>query len=107
MITDAPVGQAPRVLQVNDAFEKMTGFTPRGDSSGRTSDLLHGPETDERRPGRAPEVASRAARLGQAELIHYRKGGTPFWVELSLLPVHDERGFQTHWVSIQRDIDES
>lgn len=104
MITDAPVGQAPRVLQVNDAFEKMTGFT-REEILGRTSDLLHGPETDPNALAGLQKCVQ-SGETGQAELIHYRKDGAPFWVELSLLPVHDERGFQTHWVSIQRDIDE-
>ncbi len=38
------------------------------------------------------------------ELINYRKDGTPFWVELSIVPVANESGWFTHWVSIQRDI---
>ena len=38
------------------------------------------------------------------ELLNYRKDGTTFWVELSIVPVADENGWFTHWVSVQRDI---
>lgn len=39
-------------------------------------------------------------------MLNYRKDGTEFWVELSIVPVADERGWFTHWVSVQRDITE-
>lgn len=38
--------------------------------------------------------------------MNYRKDGTPFNVELSIVPVADERGWYTHWVSVQRDVTE-
>jgi PAS domain S-box-containing protein len=37
-------------------------------------------------------------------LINYRKDGSEFWVDLSIVPVADENGWFTHWVSVQRDI---
>ncbi len=38
------------------------------------------------------------------DIRNYKKGGTPFWVELSITPVANDKGRFTHWVSIQRDI---
>jgi two-component sensor histidine kinase len=38
------------------------------------------------------------------ELLNYRKDGATFWVELSIVPVADETGWFTHWVSVQRDV---
>jgi len=38
------------------------------------------------------------------ELINYRKDGSEFWVELSIVAVADSS--YTHWVSVQRDITE-
>lgn len=35
-----------------------------------------------------------------------RKDGTEFYSQISITPVADERGWFTHWVSIQRDITE-
>jgi diguanylate cyclase (GGDEF)-like protein len=40
------------------------------------------------------------------ELVNTRRDGSKFWVELSIVPVANERGWFTHWVSVQRDISE-
>ena len=40
------------------------------------------------------------------EMINYRKDGSEYWVDLSLVPLMDETGCYTHWVSVQRDITE-
>jgi PAS domain S-box-containing protein len=40
------------------------------------------------------------------ELINYRKDGTEFHVDLSIVPVADQKGSFTHWVSIQRETTE-
>jgi two-component sensor histidine kinase len=39
-----------------------------------------------------------------AELINYRKDGTPFWINTSLVPVADKEGGYSHWVVIGREI---
>ena len=39
-------------------------------------------------------------------MIHYRKGGSAFWVEVDLVPVLDAKGTCTHFVSVQREINE-
>jgi len=41
----------------------------------------------------------------RVELRNYRKDGTPFWVDLSAIPVPDLTGRIGHWLLIQRDID--
>lgn len=94
----------PRIVYSNDAFTRMTGFTP-AEILGKTPRMLHGKSTD-------PEARTKIrAALSKwqpvlVEIINYRKDGTPFWVELSIVPVADETGWWTHWVSIQRDITE-
>jgi PAS domain S-box-containing protein len=40
----------------------------------------------------------------RVDLINYRKDGTEFWVEMSIVPIADKNGWFTHWVSVQRDI---
>jgi diguanylate cyclase (GGDEF)-like protein len=40
----------------------------------------------------------------EVELLNRRKDGTEFWVELSIVPVANEKGWFTHWVSVQRDV---
>ncbi|WLT38325.1 PAS domain-containing protein [Synechocystis sp. B12] len=40
------------------------------------------------------------------EVINYRKDGSEFWVEFSLVPVANKTGFYTHWIAVQRDVTE-
>jgi PAS domain-containing protein len=40
------------------------------------------------------------------ELINYRKDGSEFWVENSIVPVANKDGWYTHWIAVQRDITE-
>ncbi|MCD0169046.1 EAL domain-containing protein [Deinococcus sp. 23YEL01] len=106
MISDAePVtGDGPRVVYVNAAFTRMTGYAPE-DILGRTPRILQGPDSD-----RAVLDRIRANLLSWTpvdELVqNYRKDGTPIWVHLSIVPVADARGWFTHWVSVQRDVTE-
>ena len=37
------------------------------------------------------------------EVINYRKDGSEFWNEFSLVPVADQKGWYTHWIAVQRD----
>ncbi len=92
----------PRILYVNQGFTRMTGYS-LDDVRGRTPRLLQGQYTDPaavRRLG----TSLRQGHPSRTELLNYRKDGTPFWVELDITPVVDERGQNTHWIAIQRDI---
>ena len=94
----------PRIVYVNETFTRMTGYTLE-DVRGKTPRILQGPETD-----RAARDEIRAAlerwRSVRVELQNYRKDGTQFWVELNIVPVANENGWYTHWVSVQRDVTE-
>ena len=106
LITEAgPLDEpGPRIVYTNDAFSRMSGYAP-GEVWGKTPRLLQGPKTD-----RATLARLRAAlerwESTVVQLINYHKDGSEFWVELSVVPVADETGWYTHWVSIQRDITE-
>jgi PAS domain S-box-containing protein len=94
----------PRVVYVNKAFTRGTGYRPE-EIVGRTPRILQGPKTD-----RATLDAIRS-RLEQwepvrAELVNYHKDGSEFWVELNIRPAPDATGQYTHWISIQRDVTE-
>ena len=104
LITEAwPFDQpGPRIVYVNEAFTRTTGYTS-AEVLGRTPRLLQGPNSD-----RAALDTLRAALEGRqavvVEVLNYRKDGTEFWVELSIVPVADAAGYITHWVSVQRDV---
>jgi diguanylate cyclase (GGDEF)-like protein/PAS domain S-box-containing protein len=106
LITEAePIDlPGPRILYCNAAFTKATGYSA-ADVLGLTPRILQGPKTDPAARTRLRE-AFLAWESVEIELINYRKDGTEFWVELSIVPVADDRGWFTHWVSVQRDISE-
>ena len=106
LISEAePIGMpGPRVVYVNDAFTRMTGYEP-GEILGRTLRILDGPKTDRATLDliRARIAARQPVR---AELISYRKDRSEHWVELNIRPVAAADGRTTHFIAIQRDISE-
>lgn len=94
----------PRILYVNPAFTRMTGYTPE-DILGKSPRLLQGPKTDQNTL-RLLHHALRICKPIKVELINYRKDGSDFWVELDIQPIKDDDGWVTHFISIQRDITE-
>jgi PAS domain S-box-containing protein len=40
----------------------------------------------------------------QVEIINYRKDGTPYWLYISVSPIHDEAGELTGFIAIETDI---
>lgn len=104
MVTDAgtPGGPGPRLVFVNDAFERRTGYRSH-EVLGRSPSLLQG-----RRTARASiDRMNHAIGQGQGirlELLNYRSDGEEFWVDLDITPVRDPSGHCTYWIGIQRDI---
>ena len=100
LITEArPIDDAgPRIVYVNPAFTRMTGYTAE-DVLGRTPRLLQGPRTS-----RAELARLRAALENwqpvRVELLNVRKDGSEFWVELDILPVMGESGWYEYWVCL-------
>ena len=106
LITEAePIEEengGPRILYANESYLKMSGYTLE-EVVGKTPRIMQGPETDLAVREQIHKSLKRWKPI-VAELINYTRDGTPFWVELSIVPVADEKGWYTHWVSIQRDI---
>ena len=104
LITEAgSMGEpGPRIVFVNAAFERHTGYS-RAEVLGRSPRFLQGPLTQRLEIDRM-SAAFRAWRPVRAELINYTKDGRAFWVELDIVPMADARGIFTHWVCVQRNI---
>ncbi len=104
IITEArPVDEpGPRIVYVNAAFTRMTGYAS-SEVHGRSPRLLQGPNS-ERGALDTLRTALKSWSSVVAEVLNYRKDGTEFWVELSIVPVADTGGDITHWVSVQRDV---
>src|SRR4051794_21557707 len=77
---DDPLG--PRIVYVNPAFTRMTGYT-LDEVIGRNPRLLQGIAT-KRPPLDQIRMALTQWQSIRVEVLNYRKDGTPFWVELSI-----------------------
>ena len=92
----------PRILYVNDAFTRMTGYT-KEEVIGKTPLILQGPKTNKKELKRLRKCF-RSWQLCEATLINYKKNGEEFWVNFSSNPVADENGWYTHWIFIEREV---
>ncbi len=103
LITEAePIDPpGPRVLFVNEAFTRMTGYRP-DEVIGQTPRMLQGPETDRAALDKIRQALTRWKPV-RVEVVNHHRDGTPFWVELNIVPIADEQGWFTHWVSVQRE----
>lgn len=99
---DEPDG--PLVVYVNDAFSRHMGYN-REDLLGKTPRMLQGPNTQRDRLD-AMRKSLVSWEPHRTELINYTKSGAEIWLDIEVVPVADDTGFFTHWVSVQRDITE-
>jgi PAS domain S-box-containing protein len=103
VITDPNQPDDPLVY-VNPAFERTTGY-PAEEALGRNCRFLQGEDHDQ--PALEElRTAIHEERHCTVVLRNYRKDGTPFWNELSVYPVRDEKGHMTNFVGVQNDVTE-
>ena len=104
MITEAepfdPPG--PRILYVNEAFTRVTGYTAE-EVIGQTPRILQGQGTSAEARAFVKGMLSKWRPVRQ-EILNYRKDGTPIWLDMNIAPVADASGWYTHWVSVERDV---
>jgi PAS domain S-box-containing protein len=106
IITEAePIERdGPRIVFVNDAFVRLTGFS-REEAIGNTPRMLQGPKTERGECDRI-HAALQAWQPVRAEVTNYAKDGREIAMELDIVPIANAAGWYTHWVSVQRDVTE-
>lgn len=106
IITEAAPFRAPgpRIVFVNDAFERRTGYS-REEVIGKSPRFLQGPDTQRPQLDRIRSALEQWERV-RVDLINYTKAGEPYWVDLDVSPVWDDARRLTHWVAVGRDITE-
>jgi diguanylate cyclase (GGDEF)-like protein/PAS domain S-box-containing protein len=90
------------VVYVNPAFETLTGYSAE-EVVGRACGFLQGPDTCPAVQRQMREAIA-AGRPFKGELLNYRKDGTAFWNEVTVLPVFDAAGVLVQFVATQRDV---
>ena len=74
-------GLWPKVLYVNPAFERNTGYQPE-DIIGKTPSILHGPRTQRDVLDRIRSSLERWEPVRE-EILNYKKNGEEIWLELT------------------------
>jgi PAS domain S-box-containing protein len=94
----------PRILFVNEAFERLTGYTS-AEALGQSFHFLQGKKTD---PQIVMEIQQALAQRQpiRRQIINYKKDGTDYWMDVDIVPIFDPAGECTNFVAIQRDITE-
>ena len=89
------------VVYVNPAFEALTGY-PAADLLGKNLRLLQGDDREQDGRHRLREALKQGESC-RVLLRNYRKDGSLFWNELTVLPLRDADGRVTHFAGHHRD----
>lgn len=92
----------PRILYVNEAFTSMTGYSP-GDVQNGSPRILYGEKTDKDVLNTLWQ-AMKEKRPIEVELLVYTKSKDEFWSQMTVVPVQDNTGAYSHFISLVRDI---
>ena len=84
------------VQWVNPAFSAMCGYTIDELSGKKLGPILQGDETDLGTVERMRQ-AVHEYRPCQETILNYHKNGTPYWVEIAIVPILDDAG-QPLWL---------
>ncbi|MFO1019442.1 MAG: PAS domain S-box protein [Planctomycetales bacterium] len=101
LITDAIAEDNP-IVYTNPAFEGLTGYSLQ-EVEGKNCRFLQGKKTDPRHVSLLHQAIERREEC-HVTILNYTKDGRPFWNDLHVSPVQDERGSVTHFVGVQTDI---
>lgn len=92
----------PRIIYVNHAFSRLTGFSPL-EVVGRSPRFLQRGDAD-------PTVRARiksGLELGQPvreTIYNYAKDGTGYWLDMHIVPLKNARGEVAYFAAIERDV---
>ncbi len=104
LITDsAPIdAPGPRIVFANEAVARHMGYSA-AELIGQSPRVFQGEGTDHRALARIRD-ALRAGRPVHEEIINYTKDGKEVRLDLEIVPLRNDAGALTNWVSIARDV---
>jgi PAS domain S-box-containing protein len=104
LFTDARLDDNPIIL-VNSAFIRLTGYS-REEVLGRNCRFLQGKDTNPDTVQALHEAIEQGEAI-TADILNYKKDGTPFWNRLRIRPIFSESGEIESFVGVQNPIDPS
>ncbi|MCW3111031.1 MAG: hypothetical protein JWQ09_5537 [Segetibacter sp.] len=105
-ITEAKpiVFPGPKIIYVNEAMSRIAGYS-REEFIGQAPGILYGQKSD------AKELEKLCTsmlkwEMCEIEILNYKKNGEEIWMNYSVVPIANEKGWFTHWITIARDVTE-
>lgn len=92
----------PHIIYVNGAFEKMTGWN-RKEIIGKSPRILQGPDTDYTIFNDMQDKLE-AGKVWSGKTLNYRKDGSEFYMQWSIVPVKDDHGEIIQYLAVQKDV---
>ncbi len=92
----------PEIVYVNDAVTRISGYDEE-ELIGQTPRILQGTGTS-RDVLDELKTSLMKGKSFKGELQNYTKDGIAYWLDISIVPVKDDKGNITHFAAIERDI---
>lgn len=104
LITEAnsPNRKIPKIVYVNPAFSQMSGYLSN-EIIGKSPNIFKGPKSDSEELKKLLRAIKNEEEC-LIETITYTKQKEEYWVRFSMIPIFNNEGIISHWISIQRDI---
>jgi diguanylate cyclase (GGDEF)-like protein/PAS domain S-box-containing protein len=92
----------PRIVYVNPAFTRLTGYAA-SEAIGHSPRILQRPGTSRAMLDSIHESLRKGQPVHE-KVLNFAKSGTPYWVDMRIVPLRDAGGAITHFAAIERDV---
>ena len=94
-----------RIEYVNDAFERLTGYTLAEVKGKRPGSFLKSKNTNTEASAKMRDALNRGEPV-QVEILNCSKHGVDYWLDISIEPLRDAMGNLTGFMAVETDISE-
>ena len=92
----------PKILYVNPAFTKITGYKPK-EVIGKTANIFLKKELLKNDFKKLSQALKKKEEV-TFEAINLNKSNEEYWANITMIPITNKDNSHSHWISIQRDV---
>ena len=94
----------PFIVYVNPAFEKLMGYS-YDEVVGQNPRILQGKDTDDHTRQKIRMAMANGERI-RTQILNYTKNGQALWLDINIVPIHNDQGRLAYFAAIERDLTE-
>ena len=92
-----------KIEWVNDAFQKISGYRLEEVIGKKPKDFLQGAASGDEPRRKLKEALSHKEDV-EVTIVNYNREGKPYYNNLEIISVFNEKGEHTHFIALQKDI---